>query len=98
MRDYSGLYKISLLPCITAPNQLYRLPLRCHPQQVMTFDLPIKFQQVSEPVPSKFTLNTKFRLMKKRELWLSEDQNEYEIETSFSPGKNIYVNEIHVCF
>jgi hypothetical protein len=36
--------------------------------------------------------------MKKRELWLSEDQNEYEIETSFSPGKNIYVNEIHVCF
>jgi hypothetical protein len=22
----------------------------------------------------------------------------YEIETSFSPGKNIYVNEIHVCF
>jgi hypothetical protein len=47
----------------------------------MTFDLPIRFQQVSEPVPSKFTLNTKFRLMKKRELWLSEDQNEYEIET-----------------
>lgn len=86
MKDYSGLYKINLVPCTTSARQAYDPPIKCQPQHIMTFDLPIRFQQVSDPVPSKYTLNSKFRLMRKRDLWLSEDKDEVEVDMAFSPG------------
>ncbi|XP_071125097.1 extracellular matrix protein 3-like [Mytilus edulis] len=90
MKDYSGLYKINLVPCTTSARQAYDPSIKCQPQQIMTFDLPIRFQQVSDPVPSKYTLNAKFRLMRKRDLWLSENKDEVQVDMAFSPGDTLY--------
>ena len=85
MKDYSGLYKINLVPC-TSSSQSYSSKSTCDPQQPITFDLPIRFQQVSDPVPEEYTLDTKFRIMRKRELWLSEHGNKIKEDNAFAPG------------
>lgn len=54
------------IPCTTSARQTYDPQIKCQPQHIMTFDLPIRLQRVSDPVPLKYALNSKFRLMKKR--------------------------------
>ncbi|KAL3878630.1 hypothetical protein ACJMK2_030964 [Sinanodonta woodiana] len=92
VKDYSGLYLIHLIPCTTSLSQEYTIPIRCNPNEPVTFELPIRFQQVSDPVAAKFTLNTGFHLIRKRELWLVEDPMELENEedSAFAPGDKIY--------
>lgn len=72
VRDYSGQYKIKLVPCTTPLDEEFALPLVCDPRDPITFSMPIRLKQVSDPVPAKFSLNTEFYLLKKRELWLSD--------------------------
>ncbi|XP_033743920.1 LOW QUALITY PROTEIN: extracellular matrix protein 3-like [Pecten maximus] len=92
VKDYSGLYHVALIPCTAAITQPYTLPPVCNPTDPITFDLPIRFQQTSDPVPSQYSLNTDFRLFNKRSLWLSPDTPTLgdKSNTAFSPGDTIY--------
>lgn len=45
-----------------------------NPRAPVDFTLPIRAQQVSDPVAEEFSLNTTFVLLSKRELWLADSQ------------------------
>ncbi|BFZ14656.1 hypothetical protein BsWGS_17695 [Bradybaena similaris] len=92
VRDYSGIYKIKLVPCTTSLDQEYSQPISCNPQEPLNFDMPIRFQQVSDSVPAKFSLNTDFALMRKKDLWLAETDagQEEETDVAFLPNDKIY--------
>ncbi len=49
----------------------YSTPLECTPRNPITFKLPIRFQQTSEPVAANFSLNTRFFLLNRKQQWLS---------------------------
>ena len=89
VRDYSGLFTVKLIPCITAVDQEYTLPIVCTPREPITFELPVRFQQVSDSVPAEFSLNTDFHLMRKRELWLSDGTMGFgeEGDAAFTEGQ-----------
>ncbi|XP_074087677.1 FRAS1-related extracellular matrix protein 3 [Macrotis lagotis] len=92
IRDYSGTYTIKLIPCVAAPQQEYTLPMICHPQELITFDLDIRFQQVSDPVAAEFSLNTRMFLLSKKELWISDNSLSFGegSDVTFSEGSIIY--------
>ncbi|KAI2659804.1 FRAS1-related extracellular matrix protein 2 [Labeo rohita] len=72
VRDYSGTYTLKLIPCTAALNVEYTVPPVCNPREPVTFDLDIRFQQVSDPVAVEFSLNTQMFLLSKKALWLSD--------------------------
>uniref|UniRef100_A0A8C9VAQ1 Fras1 related extracellular matrix 3 n=1 Tax=Scleropages formosus TaxID=113540 RepID=A0A8C9VAQ1_SCLFO len=72
VRDYSGTYTVKLIPCSASPTKEFSIPPVCHPREPLTFDMDIRFQQVSDPVAAEFTLNTQMFLLSKWELWLSD--------------------------
>uniref|UniRef100_A0A2K6EQE4 FRAS1-related extracellular matrix protein 2 n=1 Tax=Propithecus coquereli TaxID=379532 RepID=A0A2K6EQE4_PROCO len=92
VRDYSGTYTVKLLPCTTPPHQEYRLPVTCNPREPVTFDLDIRFQQVSDPVAAEFSLNTQMYLLSKKSLWLSDGSMGFgqESDVAFAEGDIIY--------
>ncbi|PWA28075.1 hypothetical protein CCH79_00012133, partial [Gambusia affinis] len=92
VRDYSGLYTVKLIPCTSPPSLEYTLPPVCSPREPLTFDLDIRFQQVSDPVAAEFSLNTQMILLSKRTLWLSDGSMGFgqESDTAFSQGDTIY--------
>lgn len=92
VRDYSGLFTVKLIPCTTAPDQEYTLPIICTPREPITFELPVRFQQVSDSVPAEFSLNTNFHLMRKRELWLSDGSMGFgdEGDAAFTEDDKLY--------
>ncbi|KAK6168396.1 hypothetical protein SNE40_020939 [Patella caerulea] len=92
VKDYSGMYNIKLVPCTTPMDQEYSLPVTCNPRDALSFDLPIRFQQVSDPVPTRFSLNTDFHLMRKRELWLSDGSMGFGdgTDAAFTTGDKLY--------
>ncbi|XP_022376363.1 FRAS1-related extracellular matrix protein 2 [Enhydra lutris kenyoni] len=92
VRDYSGTYTVKLLPCTTPSHQEYRLPVTCNPQEPVTFDLDIRFQQVSDPVAAEFSLNTQMYLVSKKSLWLSDGSMGFgqESDVAFAEGDIIY--------
>ena len=47
IRDYSGTYTVKLIPCSAAPSGEFSIPPVCHPREPLTFDMDIRFQQVS---------------------------------------------------
>ena len=63
----------------------------------MTFSLPIRFQQVPDPVPAKFTLSTQFLLLSERDQWLNTNRDEIDnlkVDAAFSKGKFEFYQEI----
>eukprot|EP00064_Thunnus_orientalis_P001377 superscaffoldBa00000093_g1380 len=92
VRDYSGTYTVKLIPCTTAQNMEYTVPPVCSPREPVTFDLDIRFQQVSDPVAVEFSLNTQMFLLSKRSLWLSDGSMGFgqESDVAFSEGDTIY--------
>uniref|UniRef100_A0A8C5TK83 FRAS1 related extracellular matrix 2 n=1 Tax=Malurus cyaneus samueli TaxID=2593467 RepID=A0A8C5TK83_9PASS len=92
VRDYSGTYTVKLIACTTAPHQEYSLPAICNPREPITFDLDIRFQQVSDPVAAEFSLNTQMFLLSKKTLWLSDGSMGFgqESDVAFSEGDVIY--------
>ncbi|XP_030648642.1 FRAS1-related extracellular matrix protein 2a isoform X2 [Chanos chanos] len=92
VRDYSGTYTVKLVPCTTAMNLEYTVPPVCNPREPVTFDLDIRFQQVSDPVAVEFSLNTQMFLLSKRALWLSDGSPNFgqESDAHFSEGDTIY--------
>jgi len=55
----------------------------------VTFTLPIRFQQVPDPVPAQFTLSAKFLLLAERDLWLNNDADKMgglNVDAAFSRG------------
>ncbi|XP_013413797.1 FRAS1-related extracellular matrix protein 2-like [Lingula anatina] len=92
VRDYSGKYTIKLIPCTTPLDQEYALPVVCNPRQPMNFDLDIRFQQISDPVPAEFSLNTNFHLLRKKALWLSDGSMGFgeDSDAAFGQGDKIY--------
>ncbi|XP_029923159.1 FRAS1-related extracellular matrix protein 2b [Myripristis murdjan] len=92
VRDYSGTYTVKLVPCTSPPNLEYTIPAVCNPREPVTFDLDIRFQQVSDPVAAEFSLNTQMILLSKRTLWLSDGSMGFgqESDTAFSQGDIIY--------
>ncbi|CAB1418214.1 unnamed protein product [Pleuronectes platessa] len=92
VRDYSGTFTVKLIPCTTAQNMEYTVPPVCSPREPVTFDLDIRFQQVSDPVAVEFSLNTQLFLLSKRSLWLSDGSTGFgqESDVAFSEGDTIY--------
>ncbi|CAK6442941.1 unnamed protein product [Pipistrellus nathusii] len=92
IRDYSGTYTVKLLPCTTLLHQKYHLPVTCNPREPVTFDLDIRFQQVSDPVAAEFSLNTQMYLLSKKSLWLSDGSMGFghESDVAFAEGDIIY--------
>ncbi|XP_062308992.1 FRAS1-related extracellular matrix protein 2-like [Osmerus eperlanus] len=92
VRDYSGTYTVKLIPCTTAQSVEYALPPVCSPREPVTFDLDIRFQQVSDPVAVEFSLNTQMLLLSKKSLWLSDGSMGFgqESDVAFSEGDTIY--------
>ncbi|XP_012886943.1 PREDICTED: FRAS1-related extracellular matrix protein 2 [Dipodomys ordii] len=92
VRDYSGTYTVKLVPCTTPSNQEYHLPVTCNPREPVTFDLDIRFQQVSDPVAAEFSLNTHMYLLSKKSLWLSDGSIGFgqESDVAFAEGDVIY--------
>ncbi|XP_035288338.1 FRAS1-related extracellular matrix protein 2-like isoform X1 [Anguilla anguilla] len=92
VRDYSGTYTVKLVPCTSNPNQEYAIPPVCNPREPITFDLDIRFQQVSDPVAVEFSLNTQMFLLSKKDLWLSDGTMGFgqESDTAFSQGDVVY--------
>ena len=43
-----------------------------NPRLPVEFKLPIRAQQVSDPVAEQFSLNTTFALLSKKDLWVAE--------------------------
>ena len=67
----------------------YSEPPTCHPRDPVTFTLPIRFQQVPDPVPAQFTLSAKFLLLAERDLWLNKDADklgDLNVDAAFSRG------------
>lgn len=67
----------------------YSEPPTCHPRDPVTFTLPIRFQQVPDPVPGQFTLNAQFLLLANRNQWLDGDVNgmkDLNVDAAFSRG------------
>ncbi|XP_006629615.2 FRAS1-related extracellular matrix protein 3 [Lepisosteus oculatus] len=92
VRDYSGTYTVKLIPCSASPNSEYNIPPICNPREPLTFDMDIRFQQVSDPVAAEFSLNTQMFLLSKRELWLSDGSMGFGegTDVAFSEGSLIY--------
>ncbi|XP_052422928.1 FRAS1-related extracellular matrix protein 2a isoform X2 [Carassius gibelio] len=92
VRDYSGTYTVKLIPCTAALNVEYTVPPVCNPREPVTFDLDIRFQQVSDPVAVEFSLNTQMFLLSKKALWLSDGSMGFgqESDAAFSEGDTIY--------
>ncbi|KAG8007986.1 FRAS1-related extracellular matrix protein 2 [Nibea albiflora] len=92
VRDYSGTYTVKLIPCTTAQNMEYTVPPVCSPREPISFDLDIRFQQVSDPVAVEFSLNTQMFLLSKRSLWLSDGSMGFgqESDVAFSEGDTVY--------
>ncbi|TMS23982.1 FRAS1-related extracellular matrix protein 2 [Larimichthys crocea] len=92
VRDYSGTYTVKMIPCIASPNGEFSIPPVCHPREPLTFDMDIRFQQVSDPVAAEFSLNTQMFLLSKKELWLSDGSMGFGegTDTAFSDGSMIY--------
>ncbi|XP_005155437.2 FRAS1-related extracellular matrix protein 2a isoform X1 [Danio rerio] len=92
VRDYSGTYTVSLIPCTAALNVEFTVPPVCNPREAITFDLDIRFQQVSDPVAVEFSLNTQMFLLSKKVLWLSDGSMGFgqESDAAFSEGDVIY--------
>ncbi|XP_072552171.1 FRAS1-related extracellular matrix protein 2-like [Salminus brasiliensis] len=92
VRDYSGSYRVSLVPCVAPPTAPYTDPPACHPQQPIAFSLDVRFQQVSDAVPAEFTLNSRLFLMAKKELWLSDGSMGFgeEADVAFAEGSRIF--------
>ena len=55
----------------------------------MHFTLPIRAQQVSDPVAEEFSLNTTFTLLSKKDLWLADSslQVKETSDVAFPEGK-----------
>ncbi|GAB6022620.1 hypothetical protein CHUAL_006715 [Chamberlinius hualienensis] len=79
VKDYSGMYQIKLIPCV----YLSSTPI-CIPRDSINFDLNVRFQQISDPVASEYTLSTKFYLGRRI------DNFEDDTELSFQPDDTIY--------
>uniref|UniRef100_A0AAQ4PV11 Calx-beta domain-containing protein n=1 Tax=Gasterosteus aculeatus aculeatus TaxID=481459 RepID=A0AAQ4PV11_GASAC len=92
VRDYSGTYTVKLTACVASPNGEFSIPPVCHPREPLTFDMDIRFQQVSDPVAAEFSLNTQMFLLSKRELWLSDGSMGFGegTDAAFSEGAMIY--------
>ncbi|XP_043215814.1 FRAS1-related extracellular matrix protein 2-like [Amphibalanus amphitrite] len=91
-RDYSGNFSVLLVPCLAEEAVLFSEPPRCNPAPPTEFDLLVRFQQVSDPVPAQFSLNTQFHVMKKREAWLSADPTRLgtsDADVAFAPGERV---------
>ncbi|KAM8940061.1 FRAS1-related extracellular matrix protein 3 [Pelodytes ibericus] len=92
VRDYSGTYTVKLIPCSASPNQEYTLPPVCNPREPISFDIDIRFQQVSDPVAAEFSLDTQMFLLSKKELWISDGSMGFGegTDVAFSEGSTIY--------
>ncbi|XP_069747817.1 FRAS1-related extracellular matrix protein 2-like isoform X2 [Narcine bancroftii] len=92
VRDYSGAYTLKLIPCASAPSQEYTIPNVCNPREPITFDLDIRFQQVSDPVAAEFSLNTQIFLLNKKSLWLSDGSMGFGegSDVAFTEGSVVY--------
>ncbi|XP_072900029.1 FRAS1-related extracellular matrix protein 2-like [Hemitrygon akajei] len=92
VRDYSGTYTLKLIPCASPPSQEYTIPFVCNPREPITFNLDIRFQQVSDPVAAEFSLNTQMFLLNKRSLWLSDGSMGFGegSDVAFAEGSVVY--------
>lgn len=56
----------------------------------ITFTLPIRFQQTSDPDEVEFSIQTQFVLLSRRDIWLSNETNKVleQSDAAFSLGNH----------
>lgn len=89
LADYTDTYVIKLIPCVVAQGVGYSNPLNCNPGDKLTFELPIRFQQTTNPVGAQYSLNTQFYIVNKETTWLMDSTADFgsDIDQVFSPSK-----------
>ena len=77
-------------------NVKYSVPLKCNPRMPLTFTLPIRFQQTSDPDAVEFSVRTQFLLLARKDVWLSNNTKEVmeQSDAAFSLGK---MGKIDIC-
>eukprot|EP00912_Choanoflagellata_sp_UC4_P001429 UC4_evm1s893 len=104
VRDYSGTFKVHLVPCVVGPTVKYESPsivdAQCQPRAMpITFDLPIEFQQTNEPTKAVYTLDTDFMLLQTLPSFLSDPKTWNQLDpwpgqgaqtNGFDAGETIY--------
>ncbi|XP_052282124.1 FRAS1-related extracellular matrix protein 2-like isoform X2 [Dreissena polymorpha] len=89
LTDYSGKYEISLLPCTTTSESPG--PISCSPVNPVTFNLPLTLQPISDLVPTRLILDTRMRLMRRREEWMEGGgARPVDQSVAFAPGDTVY--------
>lgn len=101
-KDYTGLYIIELLPCVVNASQEYSIahkPIRCTVHKTQRFQLPISFRQTNRPVPMRYSLNTRFLLTNKDEVFRNDPRSaenngnpieELDYDGAFYKGQKIF--------
>ena len=89
--DYTDTYVIKLIPCYVAQGVGYSNPLNCNPGEKMTFELPLRFQQTTNPVDAQYRLNTQFYIVNKEATWLMDSTGDFgsDLDKVFSPSKTV---------
>ncbi|GIY35545.1 extracellular matrix protein FRAS1 [Caerostris darwini] len=101
LKDYSGYYKLHLIPCKVVTSQQLSLYdgykyLPCIAQAPEKFELPIVFQQTNRPPPVSYALETFFQIFNNENVFLlnpfenSPNFQYIEYKEAFSKGDKIY--------
>lgn len=91
VRDYSGKYQIRLAACTVDTSATYRgSSPSCESQENVNFELDVRLQQVSDNIPSQFSLNTQLQLSRST----SEGWNAEMNTASFKRGKRKLTNQL----
>ncbi|XP_067004109.2 FRAS1-related extracellular matrix protein 2 [Anabrus simplex] len=92
VQDYSGVFDVSLIPCEVEEGVSYSHLAPCRPQPPVTFELEVRFQQVSDPVPVEYSLDTQFYLSKQKDLWFIDSLDDFkdDWDTAYKKGDKIY--------
>uniref|UniRef100_A0A8C3G2X1 FRAS1 related extracellular matrix 2b n=1 Tax=Cyclopterus lumpus TaxID=8103 RepID=A0A8C3G2X1_CYCLU len=60
VRDYSGTYTVKLITCTSPPSLEYTIPPVCNPREPLTFDMDIRFQQLSLAIMTCWCFNVHY--------------------------------------
>ena len=84
---------MKLLPCYSSSTKSATSSNDCSPGDLMTFDLPIRLQPLSDPVTSRSSLDAKLTLLRIRGTGLERQvvNSADSEESAFAPGMEVCI-------
>ena len=92
-RDFAGSYHIRLATCVAAKGMVFDVDEEnCIERNLIGEDIELSFQQVNDPIASKYRLDTEFFLLSHKKQYLSEHLSLSNItsDVSFPESAPIY--------